>query len=411
MDSLRFIHAADLHLGSSFPLAAGAAPLLKEHFAASIQTAVENLVKDAISLDVDFIILAGDLFDGENRGLKNQLFLKRKLELLSTYNIPVYVIFGNHDPVEYDYAPAGWPDHVHIFGTVPETKVFWKSGKPAAHLYGCSYETRAVRANLAQDYKKVSGAPFHIGILHGQEQRNTDHHDAYAPFLIKDLKEKEMDYWALGHIHRGQALAQNIYYPGNIQGRHRKETGKKGYLLVSMTKEKQVHTVFRQAAPITLEKMEVSITEIDSFDKLTDKLLEQIETYSNSRSLGLAVELILSGEGVLSSHLSDETEREEWREALNEIGAAEQPFFYIHTVQNHTSEENEQKEQHLFLEDVDRAADYFSQNPEGLVKELTPLVRHPLAKKLIAKDTVEEQELIKEARLLIRHLWAKGGKR
>ncbi|RSL29490.1 hypothetical protein D7Z54_30935 [Salibacterium salarium] len=135
METLRFIHAADLHLGSTIPAAQGASPLLKQQVENSIYTAVDHLVKDAIHLQVDFVILAGDLFDQDNRSIKNQFYLKKQCMTLQSYDIPVYIIFGNHDPVNRKYAPTGWPRNVHIFDTTPEVKVFIKRRRSGISLW------------------------------------------------------------------------------------------------------------------------------------------------------------------------------------------------------------------------------------------------------------------------------------
>ena len=90
---------------------------------------------------------------------------------------------------------------------------------------------RRPRARLS---RRPTAGCFNIGLLHtcatGREG-----HDRYAPCTVDDLRAKGYDYWALGHVHTREILAtatRPIVFPGNIQGRHIRETGPKGCLLV-----------------------------------------------------------------------------------------------------------------------------------------------------------------------------------
>ncbi|RSL34362.1 exonuclease SbcCD subunit D [Salibacterium salarium] len=410
MEPLRFIHAADLHLGSTIPAAAGAPSLLKQQLEDSIYTAVDNMVKDAIQLEVDFIIIAGDLFDQDNRSLRNQLYLKTQFQTLQKHDIPVYVIFGNHDPVHKKYAPAGWPENVHIFDTTPEMKIFHKKGEEAAFIYGCSYEKRTLHQNIAKQYNKKEGteAPLQIGLLHGQERRNTDH--AYAPFDKEDLLEKEFDYWALGHIHTRHSLANHICYPGNIQARHRNEPGDKGYLYVHLDEEK-VDVSFRSASVIPFIKMETSIDGHLSFDSLTNQILEDISAYQIVNRIGVWLDITLKGKGSLSLHLQEEKELQEWKEALNEIGAVDSPFFHIYRLTNQTIPDDmtiHSNGENHFLGDMTKAALHLKDNPEQVENEWKELMQHPAARTYLSASEVEDPAaIIDEAQRLLWEMWGK----
>ncbi|MFB4163731.1 exonuclease SbcCD subunit D [Alteribacillus sp. JSM 102045] len=410
MESIRFIHAADLHLGSPLSVAAGAPSLLKKQFENSIYAAVHKMINNAIQFKVDFIILAGDLFDQENRSIKSQLFLKQQLELLKPHGISVYIVHGNHDPLAENYAPVEWPDNVEVFSTVPEMKVFYKNNKPAAHLYGCSYREREMPTNIAKAYNKQHGAPFHIGILHGQEKTVADA-DNYAPFSLKDLVEKEMDYWALGHIHTRQNLSPHICYPGNIQARHRKEQGEKGYLLVDLKKD-ELDISFQAVSNVVFENLEISINGKETFDHLTNTLIKQIKQVSLEYAEGLWLEIELTGSGRLSEHLESEINVEEWKEAINEIGALEDPFFYIYRIKNKTipAEVTDQiKDGEHFLGDTHQAANFYRSNPDMLQREWEELLHHPSAKKFMSENTASNMEvIIEEAERTIWNKWGRG---
>lgn len=403
MTRLRFIHAADLHLGS--PLAAVGAPShIKSQLEQSIYTAVHHLIQDAIIRRVDFIILAGDLFDGENRGIRSQLFLKKKLAELEAYEIPVFILFGNHDPIHAEYAPMEWPDHVHIFSSTPECKHYIQNNQTVAHLYGCSYEQSAVYKNLVPLYQKEEGAPFHIGVLHGQEATMKEHMP-YAPFSISDLKEKEMDYWALGHIHKRSSLSENIWYPGNIQGRHKNESGEKGYLYVELD-HNGVDVSFQRVAPVMFENIDLSIDEHETIDSLTDYLIDEMSSLQNETSAGVVAEVNVYGTGRLSEYLQ-ENDVEEWKNVLNQIGEAERPFFYIQKIKNHSVMYPIEK-QETFLTDVMKASEMLRNTPQELTNEWDSLLKHPVARRFLHSDSFEQQEIIEEAKQWIRRMWQRG---
>ena len=89
---------------------------------------------------------------------------------------------------------------------------------------------------------------FNIGVLHTALD-GREGHDSYAPCTIEDLIARGYDYWALGHIHQRESVngAQHprIEFPGNIQGRHMRETGAKGCLLVTVDEQGTALPEFR----------------------------------------------------------------------------------------------------------------------------------------------------------------------
>jgi DNA repair exonuclease SbcCD nuclease subunit len=115
MKQISFIHAADLHLDSPM---VGLSYLPKEIFDVlkeSTFTALTTLVQAAIQHQVDFVILAGDLFDEQDRSVRAQIKLRKEMERLKSYGIQVYVVHGNHDHLNGDWVHLAMPDNVHIF--------------------------------------------------------------------------------------------------------------------------------------------------------------------------------------------------------------------------------------------------------------------------------------------------------
>ncbi|MFC5713574.1 exonuclease SbcCD subunit D [Thalassorhabdus alkalitolerans] len=410
MKELKFIHAADLHIGSPISAQIHGSDYIKDIIRECIHQSITRMVRDAIDRKVDFVILAGDLFDDENRSVKGQLWLREEFLKLKEADIKVYIVFGNHDPLDSRFAPVTWPDNVYVFPTASTAMTVEKDKFPVANLYGCSYPKKAVTENLAASYKKQDEPCFHIGILHGQE-RSLDSHAPYAPFTVKELSEKGMDYWALGHIHTRQSLHPSIHYPGNIQGRNKKETGEKGYLYVELKESQDPVVTFCSSAPVQFVNITLSVTDCKSVDELINKFWEKMKMNVLEEVKVYLVSLCLTGTGALSSHLSEEQVVEEMKDVINTLGETDKPFIQVIAVENETNLEWDKaalaREGH-FLGDVFKAGEVFKNDPESIWEEWEELFSHPKARKFITKpDRDESREIIEKAEKLLGDAWMK----
>ncbi|UXR77690.1 MULTISPECIES: DNA repair exonuclease [unclassified Staphylococcus] len=281
---VKFLHCADLHLDSPF--------VSKQHLSPSILRDVENsayesfrkIVDIALREQVDFVIISGDLFDQRNRTLKAEVFLKEEFERLQKEQIFIYIVHGNHDPLS-DRITSNWPNNVTVFSNKVETyQAITKTGDKV-HIHGFSYETDASYENKIDDYPtNEDRQAIHIGVLHGTYSKSGVS-DRYTEFRLEDLNKKLYHYWALGHIHKRQQLSDlpEINYPGNIQGRHFKEQGEKGCLIVEGDYAK-LETRFVPTQFIRFESAVLDVTQITQ-----QGLYEEIQAFKDSvRSLGRA---------------------------------------------------------------------------------------------------------------------------
>ena len=229
---MRFLHAADIHLDS--PLVGleryEGAPI--EAARQATRRALENLVALAIQRGVSFVLIAGDLYDGDWREFGTGLYFVSQMALLREAGIPVVLVAGNHDAANKMTRRLPLPENVRMLSADrPET--FCLDGLDVA-IHGQSFPKAAVTENLAAGYPAPLSGKFNIGLLH-TALSGCEGHEPYAPCTLDELCTRGYDYWALGHVHKQAVLSENppVVFSGNLQGRHARETGPKGCMLVS----------------------------------------------------------------------------------------------------------------------------------------------------------------------------------
>jgi len=231
--SFRFLHAADIHLDSPLRGLAGQEGSAAERIRAATREALEQLVTLAIAEEVAFLIIAGDLYDGDWRDYRTGLFFAAQMGRLNEAGIPAFVLHGNHDAESQITRRLSLPGNVRVFGArAPETFVLEEIG---VALHGQSFRRRDERDNLVPGYPDPLDCDLNIGVLH-TGLGGMGGHENYAPCALSDLVAKGYDYWALGHVHQFQVLHEHphVVFPGNLQGRHIRETGAKGAVLATV---------------------------------------------------------------------------------------------------------------------------------------------------------------------------------
>ncbi|RFC62808.1 DNA repair exonuclease [Fulvimarina endophytica] len=231
MSRFSFIHAADLHLGSPFQALAVKDAAIADRFAQAIRIAFTRLVDEAIARKVAFVVIAGDVYDGEWKDNAIGLFFNREVARLAQAAIPVVFLRGNHDADSVVTKSVPLPRSVHQFPTGKAATI--RLDEVSVALHGRGFAERASGENLAAAYPAPVPGAFNIGVLH-TSLNGRPPHDVYAPCSIDDLRSRGYDYWALGHVHEFEIVGEDphIVFPGNLQGRSIRETGAKGAVLV-----------------------------------------------------------------------------------------------------------------------------------------------------------------------------------
>lgn len=350
MTNFRFIHAADLHLDSPFKGIGGRVPeSVFRRLRDSTFAAFDRLVRLCIDESIDFLCIAGDVFDLADRSLRAQTHFQKRMRELDRHGIQVYVIHGNHDPADGGKVPLDWPDNVHFFSADKvESVPFVKGGREVARLYGRSYPTAKFTERIVEDYPRDPNVPFAIGLLHTNLDGDPSH-DNYAPCSKKQLLGKGFDYWALGHIHQAAVLSERepcIVYAGNTQGRSVKETGPKGCYLVDVRDGTVDRVDFRETDDVRWHEIDLDLTGIGEVQNVLDRIQEALERIADrSQKRAAVVRLNLTGVTpvhqqmhpvdrlleLLEPYLDDFVQRENWL-FVESVRLHTQPFISRETL-------------------------------------------------------------------------------
>ncbi|APX72515.1 DNA repair exonuclease [Companilactobacillus allii] len=273
---MKFIHAADLHLDTPFISINNFSEKLQSQLKKSTYTAADKVFETAIKEQVDFIILAGDVFDNTERSLNAQMYLKNKFDELNKYNIKVYMIYGNHDYYRNAFSVIDFPNNVTVFSDeITTEKLITKDGLSVG-ITGFSYYRNHVTDDMVSNYPTRSTFDYQIGILHAGIGDNN-----YAPFTVNELLTKGYNYWALGHIHKREILNRDPYvvYPGDTQGRNQNELGEKGFYLINVEGNVSKLT-FVPSSVYIWKNAEINASENSTLNDLTDKISDLLSENS-----------------------------------------------------------------------------------------------------------------------------------
>ncbi|WNS46136.1 DNA repair exonuclease [Paenibacillus sp. MMS20-IR301] len=311
MIPFRFLHAADLHLDSRFAGLAHLPQAIRSYLRESTFAALGRLVRVAVTQRVDFVVISGDVYDITDASLQGQLRFREALEELGRHGIEVFLIHGNHDPLDGPRLTAEPPGHVTVFGGSEPgqaTAHLRGGGSDVAVISGISYPTAKVTENTALRFSRRPGSGlFHIALLHGNVDGDLEH-ETYSPCSRKDLIYSGYDYWALGHIHKRSILHERplIVYPGNIQGRSIKETGPKGCYIVDVNAEGTAEPQFHELDYVRWQVRELAIEGLHSEAEWTQAVEDMVEAVrEETPQLMSVVRFRLTGRGPVHRILAE----------------------------------------------------------------------------------------------------------
>lgn len=315
----RFLHGADIHLDSplkgleSYP----DAPVAQ--IRGAVRRAFDRFTELAVEEGVAFVLLAGDLFDGDWKDYNTGIYFINRMGRLREAGIRVFIVSGNHDAASQITRALRFPDNVVLFSHSRAETLILEDLEVAVH--GRSFPSRSVSEDLTRDYPQAARGLFNIGMLH-TSLTGRPGHETYAPCTLGALESKGYQYWALGHVHQREEVCREpwVVFPGNIQGRNIRETGKKGCTLVAVESGRVAQVEHRDLDVLRWEVCRVDVSGCEGSDECLDLVRQSFEEASGrAEGRPAALRLVLEGETPLHRELHENSIH--WSEEFRAIAA------------------------------------------------------------------------------------------
>ncbi|KRB49283.1 serine/threonine protein phosphatase [Rhizobium sp. Root708] len=259
----RFLHTADIHLDSPLRTLALRSSELSKLIGLATRRAFVRIIDLCLEEDVNALVLAGDLYDGEQTSMKTARFLAEQLHRLDAAGINTFIVRGNHDALSKITAELVMPDSVKVFGANAEfVQIDRNPGHFPVAVHGISFAKPHAPESLLPRYAVPAVDAVNIGIMH-TSLGGAARHDLYAPCSISDLQGSGFRYWALGHIHKRSVIENSssvIVMPGMPQGRDINEDGAKTVSLVTIGDDRSIHVEERQTSVAQFERLTVDVS-------------------------------------------------------------------------------------------------------------------------------------------------------
>lgn len=332
MSALRFVHCADLHLDTPFRGLASVSADVASELAEATFRSWDNIVDLTLAQEADFLVVAGDVFDGAERSLRAQLRFRDGLQRLADQGIPSFVAFGNHDPLDGWSHTLDWPDLVHRFGGEPEACDITRSGRRIAAVHGVSHEREAITEDLSAGFGSPDPSVPSVAVLHA-DVGGDPAHAPYAPTSVERLASKGFTYWALGHVHARRVLrayAPAVAYPGCAQSRNPRETGAKGCLVVTLGDGAPPDVRFVATDAIRYGRAAVDVSDCGSLDAVSRAVLGACrDLAAGAEGRGVVARIDLVGRNALRSELAHGQALADLVEALRAELSTGSPWIWL----------------------------------------------------------------------------------
>jgi DNA repair exonuclease SbcCD nuclease subunit len=274
--SYRFVHTADIHLDSPLKSLALRNPDLAELIGNATRRAFVRTVELCLEERVQALLIAGDLYDGDQTSMKTARFLSEQLRRLCEARVSVFIVRGNHDALSKITKELTPPESVKVFEGRAECIEL--DGNVPIAIHGLSFARPQAPEGLLGKYKPAVPGAYNIGMMHTSLSGAVGH-DLYAPCSLSDLQSTEFNYWALGHIHKRSAIEgkTSIVMPGNPQGRDINENGSKSVTLVTVREDRSATIEERPTAIAQFERIEFDASSVESWADLIDETSSFLE--------------------------------------------------------------------------------------------------------------------------------------
>ncbi|UUP17094.1 metallophosphoesterase family protein [Nitratireductor thuwali] len=275
----RFVHAADIHLDSPLRSLAMRNPELAELVGNATRQAFVRVIDLCLREQVDALLLAGDLYDGEQTSMKTARFLAEQVRRLHEAGIRVFIIRGNHDAVSQITKELVFPETVKVFSGRAEAVAIERTRADfPVVIHGLSFAEPQAPESLVSEYKPAVEGALNIGILH-TSLTGSSGHNPYAPCSLADLQATGFHYWALGHIHKRSVVEGKctVVMPGMPQGRDINESGVKSVSLVTVADDLSIRVEQRLTSVAQFERVELDTSDINDWPVLAREIGKALE--------------------------------------------------------------------------------------------------------------------------------------
>lgn len=263
---MKCIHCSDLHLDSNMSTTFGE-DIAKIRRSELLHT-FELMIDYAVQNNVSAILIVGDMFDSNNISINTRETVLYKIK--NNPQINFYYLKGNHDNDNF-LSPINYiPDNIKTFGA--NWKSYYESEEKISitGIELSSYNAKSAYSSLNLNSKK-----FNIVMLHGWALERTVEDNAEI-INLKELRNKGIDYLALGHIHsyKKYKLDQRglCCYSGCLEGRNFSECGEHGFVLLDIDENNGTFThQFIPFAQRMLYSINVDVTNCRNTSELIDK--------------------------------------------------------------------------------------------------------------------------------------------
>ena len=309
---IKFLHTADIHLGKTYRTSAGEAERYEDFF-----RMLGSIVSDSIAEQVDFVLVAGDLFHTGQILPRTFARTIETLQPLKDAKIPCIAVEGNHDWI-HRRDSISWMEALSQMGYIhllrptrtenggyrfepfdPETGMGGHIEIKGLNIYGLGYIGAQAGVHVPRICEAVETINnillFHVGIW------------TYSPVEIGNMQLTEalpladvFDYVALGHGHKPYVIEtpENRPYAFNPGSPERVNFGEegydKGYWLVTVD-DGNYTTEFRQTAPRPMKSISVSLDGAESVDQALNHLRDQLAEKLNGVGDRPLIEMKVTG--------------------------------------------------------------------------------------------------------------------
>lgn len=288
--------------------------------------AFSDIIDLCISERVDALVIAGDLYDGDQTSMKTARFLAGELGRLANAGIRTFIIRGNHDALSRISRELVLPDLVKLFGGRAEHVLIERGqGEKPVAIHGLSFAHPTAPDSLLPKYAQAIPDTINIGIMH-TSLGGAPGHDSYAPCSPAELQSTGYDYWALGHIHKRSVISgsSTVVMPGMPQGRDINEDGPKSATLVSIADDGTVDLEEKQTALAEFARVTIDAGDLTEWSELAHSLSHALkQARSNSTAPELVARIGFSGETPLAWRMRRDSDllMAEAEERAAQIGA------------------------------------------------------------------------------------------